>query len=253
MAQIKISNPSGKKIAAVIHCPQKDENKLAILCPGYLDSKDYDHLVALADALAERGYTAVRFDPLGTWESDGDISDYTTTQYLTDVRTVLEYILHEKSYDHILLGGHSKGGFISMLYAAQDPRISTVLAIMSPYSLGRTNRKDVIEKWKNEGYRISKRDIPGKTGMREFRVPYSHAIDRLKYNALEEVEKFHGSLILVAGELDKTVLPEDIKLIFERANEPKKFILMRGVGHDYRHNPSEIKVVNDTIMAELNK
>ena len=36
------------------------------------------------------GYTVVRLQPTGTWDSEGDILDYTTTQYLVDVKHVLE-------------------------------------------------------------------------------------------------------------------------------------------------------------------
>jgi pimeloyl-ACP methyl ester carboxylesterase len=238
-------------LAAVIHYPETKTERLAILCPGFLDTKDYTHLVKLAEELTERGYTVVRFDPTGTWESDGDISDYTTTQYLADVKNILEYMLREENYKHILLGGHSKGGFIAMLYATRDPRISVVLSIMSPYWLGRPSNKEILDKWEKEGYRQSFRDIPGKTEKKEFRVPYAHAVDRLQYNVLNEINKFHGSLILVAGELDKTVLPEDINLVFDKANEPKKLITMRGIGHDYRHSDKEIKIVNKRMLGQL--
>src|SRR3989338_4946250 len=99
--------PSSKgKLSAVIHYPENESEMLAILCPGYLDSKDYQHLVGLAEVLNNIGYTVVRFEPAGTWESEGNISDYTTTQYLEDIKSVLEYMLHRKRYRHVLLGGH---------------------------------------------------------------------------------------------------------------------------------------------------
>src|SRR3989344_8561901 len=126
MKEVKIPNTKGQNIAAVVHHPETQTEKLAILCPGYLDTKDYDHLVTLADALAERGYTAVRFDPTGTWESEGEISDYLTSQYIKDVKSVLDYMLKEGNFIHVLVCGHSRGGMVSLLYAARDPRISAV-------------------------------------------------------------------------------------------------------------------------------
>jgi hypothetical protein len=68
---IKIPSKDNKNIAAAIHCPDIDTDRLVILCPGNVDSKDYDHLVKLAKAFASQGYTAVRFDPIGTWEFAG--------------------------------------------------------------------------------------------------------------------------------------------------------------------------------------
>jgi uncharacterized protein len=238
-------------IAAVIHYPETKTGKLAILCPGFLDTKDYAHLIILSAKLSERGYTVVRFDPTGTWGSEGDIADYTATQYLTDVKNILEHMISAGNYTNILLGGHSMGGFIAMMYASQDPRISTVLGLMSPYSLNRPCNMELIEKWKNRGYRRSRREIPGETEPKEFYVPYSHAIDRFKYNVLDNIRQFCGLLILVAGELDNRISPENIIQLYDKANEPKKLIRLKGIGHNYRHNSDEIEIVNESFLAQL--
>jgi alpha-beta hydrolase superfamily lysophospholipase len=102
----QIPSPKGN-IASAIHYPETETDKLAILCPGYLDTKDYAHLIGLANELCAKEFVVVRFDPIGTWESEGDISDYTITQYLEDIKHVLEYMLAQSSYKTVLLGGHS--------------------------------------------------------------------------------------------------------------------------------------------------
>jgi cytidine deaminase len=85
-------------LAATIHRPDAPTELLAILSAGYLDSKDYPHLLELAERLARRGYTVVRYDPTGTWESEGAISDYTIAQQLDDIKHILEYMLRERRY-----------------------------------------------------------------------------------------------------------------------------------------------------------
>jgi pimeloyl-ACP methyl ester carboxylesterase len=243
----KILIPSTKgMLAAVIHRPTVQSEKLAILCPGYLDSKDYTHLVMLADDLASLGFTAVRFDPTGTWESGGDISEYTTTQYLEDVKTVIDYMLTQNNFKHILIGGHSRGGQISVLYAARDPRISEVLAIMpssKPLPPGPKR-----EEWEKDGFHISTRDIPGQSDIREYKVPFTHIIDRDQYNAVEQVKNVHVPTIFIAGELDTTILPEVVKELFDAANEPKQYIFLEGMGHDYRKDVEKVKKVNKIIL-----
>ena len=251
MEKVKIPNSSGKNISAVTDYPKTKTDKLAILCPGYLDSKDYSHLVELAKTLTKHGYTVVRFDPTGTWESDGDISDYTTTQYLDDIKSVLDFMLAQHTYTHILLGGHSRGGQLSILYAARDPRISLVLAIMP--SSARTFVGSRREEWQKTGVSISQRDLPDKTGSKEFRIPYSHVLDRDKYDVVKDVARVHVPLILITGELDTVVLPKYVKEIFDAANEPKQFISIPGIGHDYRHNAKEIDNVNAQIIKALSK
>lgn len=247
MEKIHISNSKGNRLAAVIH-RSTGSGKLAILCPGYLDYKDYLHLTDLATKLNELGYTVVRFDPTGTWDSEGDISEYLTSQYLKDVKSVLEHMLDEGQYTHVLLGGHSRGGQISVLYAARDARISEVLAIMPSHGPVTGERRKT---WEEAGVAISSRDVPGSTDRREFRVPFQHVLDRDRFDALGDTSKIKAPIFFLAGELDDVVPPEEVKELFDAANEHKKFLLLEGIGHDYRQNPAEVERVNQQILQLL--
>lgn len=236
-----------EKISAVIHFPDIVAEKLAILLPGYLDSKEYPHLVALAEDLTERSYTTVRFDPTGTWESDGNIAEYTTSQYLQDIKDVLKYMLGKGNYLHVLLGGHSRGGQVSILYAARDPRISCVLGIMA--SSGPVTGQERAN-WAKAGVRVSWRDFPDRRNeKKEFRVSFSYALDMDRYDTAGDAKKIKAPIILAAGELDDVVSPDEVREIYDNANEPKEFLLLAGIGHDYRHNPEEVKRVNSAILA----
>lgn len=247
--RVKIPSTKGN-LAAAIHYPKEETGKLAILCPGYLDSKDYKHLVGLAEVLREQRYTVVRFEPTGTWESEGDISDYTTSQYLKDIKNVLEYMLGKASYKYILLGGHSRGGQVSILYAARDSRISIVLGIMPSSGPIKGQRR---EEWEKAGISISQRDLPDdRNKNKEFRVPFHHVLDRDQYDAVGDARKIKAPMILIAGELDDLVPPDDVKEILDNANEPKKFLIIQNIGHDYRHDDSEVKIVNEKILEQLN-
>jgi len=236
-------------LSTVIHYPKHETERLAILCPGYLDSKDYKHLVNLAEVLSKQGYTTVRFEPTGTWESEGDISDYTVTQYLEDIKNILEYMLRQSKYKYILLGGHSRGGQVSILYAARDQRISLVLGIM-PSSGPITGQRR--KEWGKTGVSVFQRDLPSdKEKKIEFRVPFRHVLDRDQYDAVRDAKKIRSPIILIAGELDDLVAPNDVKKIFDNSNEPKKFLVISGIGHDYRHNDSEVAMVNRRILEQL--
>ena len=249
ITETKIPSTKGY-LAAAIHYSENKTGKLAILCPGYLDSKDYRQLIGLAEILNKQGYTVVRFEPTGTWESEGDISDYTTSQYLEDIKNVLEYMLSKASYKQILLGGHSRGGQVSILYAARDSRISIVLGIMPSSGPIQGQRRD---EWEKSGVSVSQRDLPNDKGKKiEFRVPFNHVLDRDQYDAVGDVRKIKAPMILIAGELDDLVPPNDVKEIFDNANEPKKFLVISNIGHDYRHNDNEIKIVNEKILEQLN-
>jgi esterase/lipase len=249
--KISIQNSRGKNLSAIVSYPKEPAKKLAIVCPGFLDSRDYDHLLSLAGMLAARGYTVARFNPTGTWDSEGDISQYTLTQYLSDTDSVLSYMLQKGNYSEVLLGGHSRGGMMCLLFAAQDNRVSKVVAIMP--SSNRTVQGKTYEEWKANGFHISKRDIPGTSGMREYTVPYSHVEDKAKYDVVADVKKIHIPTLYITADKDTIVLPEYVKEIYNNANEPKKLILLEGIGHDYRENSHEIERVNAEISGWLDK
>lgn len=249
MKDIKIPNNRGKLLAANLHEPTQPNGWLAVLCPGYLDSKDYAGLVALAQELCAHGYTVVRFDTTGMWASEGTIDEYLTSQYITDVGSVLDYMLARGEYKQVLLGGHSRGGQVSLLAAARDPRVSQVVAIF-PSSRHSTARKK-SQGWKEAGFRVSKRDVPNSTEVREFRVPWAHVVDRDQFDVINEVANVHVPIAMLAGGEDDTILPEEVKELYDNANEPKKYILVEGVDHDYRHDPEKIKKVNRAILKAL--
>jgi len=245
MKDIKIPSTKGD-LDATIH--EAEGDKLAILCPGFLDSKDYTGLRELGKRLNEKGFTVVRFDPTGTWNSDGDINDYTMTQYLTDIENVLAFALKEKSYENILMGGHSRGGQMSILYAARDSRVTSVLAIMSSFGPTKGMKR---AKWKKSDY-VGERDLPFEREKTiKFKVPFSNVLDRDQYDALGDIKKIKVPIIIVAGEEDKLIPVSEIKKLFDNANQPKEFILLPGIGHDYRFNDDEVELVNNKILEKL--
>lgn len=252
--KVQIASTNGM-LSAVIHTPEVEGNKLAILCPGYLDSKDYKNIVVLAEDLTKRGYTVVRFDPTGTWDSEGDISKYTMSQCIEDIHSILYDMREQKhlrdgtGYTETLIGGHSRGATVAILYAARDPGVTQVLAIMPQVGKESENLHRYVE-WKKTNDRVSYRDLPDDPDKkREFHVPFSFAQDADRYNVIKEVKKTKAAVILVAGELDETCTPDSIKKIHENAiGVGSDFVTIPGIDHDYRHNEAQVKLVNETAL-----
>ncbi|MFA5157872.1 MAG: alpha/beta hydrolase [Patescibacteria group bacterium] len=223
--------------------------KLAILLPGFLDSKDYPHLVDLDEKLKKLEYTTVRLNPTGTWGDSEDASKYTMTQYLADVDAEIK---KQGQYDEILLAGHSLGGTIALIYASRHPQVTTTIGIMSPTTYIRDENLEKIEKWKKEGLKTSSRNLPeDETTSRKFILPYSFIEDAEQYDVVKEIPNFHGNMLLIAGELDDCVVPQQLKDIYNVANQPKVLIEMEGIGHDYRHNAREVESVNNNVINFL--
>lgn len=247
MQETNIPSAIGSIAVAIHHA---DGDTLAILCPGYLDSKDYLHLVVLANDLQKRGVTAVRFDPTGTWASSGVIAEYTNTQYLSDIHDVLEYTMRGRQYKNILVGGHSRGGQMAILFASTEPRVTHVLGIMP--STGKRLSAEKRYDWETAGVSISTRDVPNSPGeMITFAVPFSHVIDRERYDVFDTASRSTRSVAYIAGSEDILIPPEEVRALYSASNEPKLFEVLDGIGHDYRKHAPQIAMVNECSVRML--
>lgn len=229
--------------------------KLALVLPGLLDTKDYPHMRAHVDFLANKGFYAISFDPPGTWQSGEDIHEYTITNYLA----AIDDLIARHGNKPTLLVGHSLGGLIAALAAAKNPHITTFVAIMSPASLVREEDGELravgrtLEQWRQDGIRPSERDLPeDSTKTKHFELPFSFAEDAQKYNSLEGLRNFAKPKLFIAGKADSKITPEMVKATFDAAAEPKQYIEIES-DHDYRRSSELIKEVNQILGEFLTK
>jgi pimeloyl-ACP methyl ester carboxylesterase len=218
--------------------------RLALILPGKLDTKNYAHMQSHVDFLAAQGFHAVTFDPPGTWESVGDISLYTTTNYLVAIDELIVRFGNKPT----LLVGHSYGGSIAMLAASRNAGVIGFVAIMSQARASQYSPSKLVN-----GTAISRRDMPGSPGKtREFALPLNFYRDAEKFNILEELKTCTKPKLFIAGKYDDVIKPELVKEAYVSSAEPKEFIVIDS-DHDYRHEARLIKLVETKIGKFLPK
>lgn len=214
--------------------------KLAIVIPGRLDTKDYIHNTSLVDSLANQGIFALSFDPPGTWDSPGDVNDYTTTNY---IKVINELIAHYNK--PTLLLGHSRGGCVAML-AANNPLVVGVVAIMASYGPPSLPDQNAVD----QGYLDEYRDLPpGDTRSVEkvhFKLPINYFTDGSKYNPLNTFPYLKIPKLIIYGDKDEFYEPQEVEEIYQTHAEPKSIHLVHSV-HDYRLHPNIVAEVNQNI------
>ncbi|MDF1505679.1 alpha/beta hydrolase, partial [Roseisolibacter sp. H3M3-2] len=97
---------------------------------------DYRPFRALADTLGRRGIAVLRFDERGVGGSGGAFGTATSADFADDVRAAVAWLRARPDVDpsRVALAGHSEGGVIAPLAAADDAAIAAaaLLAALAP-------------------------------------------------------------------------------------------------------------------------
>lgn len=220
-------------------------DKLAVVVPGRLDTKDYIHMTSLVDYLASKGYLALSFDPPGTWESSGGINLYTTTNICKAIDEIIEYYGNRPT----AVIGHSRGGTHALLAGTTNQYVTHYAAIMShhgPTNVGLPKDGDTVT--------ISYRDLPPGTNrtskQKKFALPTAYFADQQQYDALPALARSTKPKLFFYGKRDALVSPNSVQKMYNQSSKPK---MIHGVDteHDYRLHPQAINEINQTVGAFL--
>jgi len=227
-----------------------NSEKLALVLPGKLDTKDYAHMISHVNYLANLGYLALSFDPPGTWESLGDISLYNMTNYLKAISELIEYYGNKSTF----IMGHSRGASMAILAGLTNPYITSFASIFSSFIEGGYKDKSDIAKWKEQGYLLEKRDLPpgGGPKVKKFKLPYSFFEDQLQYDVSENLRHSNKPKLFILGKHDALATPEVVKELYSITLEPKELYELDS-DHNYRFHQELIEEVNKVVGDFLRK
>ena len=87
--------------------------------------------LVLADHLTKNGIAVLRFDDRGTAESKGDFATATSLDFARDVESAIKYLQTRKEINKNQIGliGHSEGGIIAPMVAAESKDISFIVLL----------------------------------------------------------------------------------------------------------------------------
>ncbi|WP_017727616.1 alpha/beta hydrolase [Halalkalibacterium ligniniphilum] len=236
-------------LSAVIHKSKQYNHPAAIIVfvHGFVGSKVGEHrlFVKAARRLAEKGYTVMRFDFVGSGESSGDYKDVTISRLIEELKGAIEYILLKENQSELTLIGHSLGGAISSLVAGNDPRVKQLILwspVARPYEdITRITGSERVEQAKNFGT----------TDYQGFGISDLFFEDLKKHQPLRAITTYKGAFAIFHGENDKEVPPSnafDYAAAFTKHNPsyhvPVSFI--KHAGHTFSHTKWEEELFEKT-------
>lgn len=136
---------AGVTLAGTLTLPRSGKPSPAVLLiagsgPIDRDETVYGHkpFLVLADHLTKQGFAVLRVDKRGVGKSSGNYAVSTTEDFASDVLAGIEYLKTRQEVDAEQIGliGHSEGGLIAPMVAAQSKDVAFIVLMAAPCVTG---------------------------------------------------------------------------------------------------------------------
>ncbi|MFZ0613269.1 MAG: alpha/beta fold hydrolase [Desulfobacterales bacterium] len=128
--QIHFRNHSGEKLAATLHLPKSPTGNGIVLGHCFTCSRHTGILRQIAGELSREGFVALRFDFSGNGQSEGSFDKSTYSKQISEMQAAMD-IVAARGATWIGMAGHSMGGLVAFLTAAQTEAVKAVCALAS--------------------------------------------------------------------------------------------------------------------------
>jgi len=213
----------GLKLCGHLHMPPLAPLAIVVGCHGLLSDKSSPKQIALAERCIQSRIAYFRFDHRGCGQSEGDFNaDTTIDNRRSDLLAAVDAAEHAVGNTvPVGLFGSSLGGSICLAAAqALDPFALVTLA--SPMQ-SRSIRVP------EESPESLKQEMIG---------------NRLAFNLGRQIQSLHRILV-VHGDCDETVPVENAQMIFSRAGEPKRKVILKGGDHRISRPDHQMRFIDE--------
>lgn len=214
---IQLQNPETKAFLADAVYPDQAENlPLIIFCHGYKGYKDWGAWSLMAEKFAVNGYFFVKFNYSHngtTLEHPTDFADLEAfgndnySKQLSDLEWVIDYFSKNARVDpeNIILMGHSRGGGLVTVKAAEDKRVKKLITLAGVDTLDFFPKGDRFEEWKKNGVFYSKNGRTQQEMPHYFQIFEDYQQHSNRYNVGNKARSFHGESLIIHGSADEAV------------------------------------------------
>lgn len=137
--EVSFRNESaGIALAGTLTLPEGDGRFPAVVLISGSGPQDRDEsllghkpFLVLSDYLTRQGIAVLRFDDRGVAQSEGTFETGTTVDFASDAKSAVAYLMTREEIDHKHIGliGHSEGGIIAPIVAAESKEVAFVVLL----------------------------------------------------------------------------------------------------------------------------
>ncbi len=225
--------------------PDIDFQNIVVMLHGFTGHKNENGYLfkQLTKTLTDIQFSTLRYDFMGSGESDGNFEDFTLFSLLEDAKNIIKeaYLLnHQKK---IILLGFSMGGAIASRVAIEMKDYIEKLILLSPagniakiiHSRFESNPIDENGNIDMGGYYMNKKLDQSFNG----------------YDLYKDIETFERPVLITQGSADRSVPPMYSKK-YDELYPNSKYVLIEGSEHCYTKVPYR-KILNDTVKEFVMK
>lgn len=227
--EVRVPHPAGFRLAGTLTLPRERRGRvpavITITGSGLEDRDESIPLVAgyrpfrqVADTLGRRGIAVLRMDDRGYGASEGNGQTATSRDLASDIAAGVAYLRTrpEIDPDRIALVGHSEGGIIAPMVAADDPRIHAVVLVAGTSRTGRRILEYQLRYPldRDTSLTAAQRDSAYRAGWAEVdsmsaRMPWLPFF--IDYDPLPTARRVRQPVLIVQGETDRQVTADQAR------------------------------------------
>lgn len=231
-------------LAVIDYKDEKTKGKKVILYKhGFMGHKITPHrmIVNLAHRLVDLGYTVVRFDCIGSGDSEGDCSYTTFKGEVEDTLLMVKYIREKLQPDKFVILGYSMGGLVTSLVSEKIETDGLIL--WSPVADPFYNFYHLLgEERFLKGINGEDVDFNGDRVGKEFFV----GMKDFEYQPLEHIRNYEKPVRIIHGTGDTDVLYIN-SIAYTQVLKDVKLHLVKNADHGYDSVPYQEELFEMTI------
>jgi uncharacterized protein len=204
----------------IFYRKEAKKDPVVIFSHGFKGFKDWGHFNLMGEIFAAAGFVFVKFNfsHNGTTpenpEVTTDLEAFGNNNYsieLEDLGKVMDWVVGAPNLkehvdpERIYLVGHSRGGGISILKAAQDNRVKRIVTWASVSDLINRNAPSTIERWKGEGVVYTTNTRTGQQLPLYWQLYENTMANREKLNVLSAARSLTIPFLIIHGDDDEAV------------------------------------------------
>jgi pimeloyl-ACP methyl ester carboxylesterase len=250
---------------------------LVIFCHGFKGFKDWGHFNLLAERLADSNFVVTKFNFSFNGGNETQIIDFPDLEAfgnnnisteLNDLGVFIDawsksnQFISDEEVDrtNIILIGHSRGGGVCILKAAEDSRVKKLITLASINHVGRLFQdEDFLQEWKNEGVIY----VPNARTNQEMPMYYQYYEDYLENkNRLDipnAAKKIQIPWLIIHGDADSTV-PVSAAIEMHDLNKNSELFVLANANHTFgglhpwstQNLPEDTSILVEKTVAFIN-